>query len=181
MPLRIPIILGTGRAGRKSEHVAIFAQEQAAAFGFTSELIDVREFATSTTTTDDTDNSVQLWRKIVTEADGFIFVVPEYNHGYPGELKILLDKAFEEYAKKPAGLVAVSAGGLGGARVVEHIISVFNALQLVVPKQHVYVSAVGQMFPDGSITEEQREGMTNRLQSLFTEIKAYAEALKPLQ
>jgi NAD(P)H-dependent FMN reductase len=46
-------------------------------------------------------------------ADGLVIVAPEYNHGYPGILKHVLDTNLKEYIHKPVGLCGVSAGAFG--------------------------------------------------------------------
>lgn len=177
--LNIPVILGTGREGRRSEPVAKFVYDQAQSYGFGCKFIDVRNYATPFTTKSDDDSIVQKWRKIANDADGFIIVTPEYNHSFPGELKILLDKAYAEYHRKPVGLCAVSSGGLGGARVVEHVLPMFNTYQLVSLKDGVYFSNVEEMIDDSEkIKDEFVEFYTERLKKMFADVEWYANVLK---
>jgi NAD(P)H-dependent FMN reductase len=64
------------------------------------------------------------------QADAFLIVTPEYNHSFPGPLKILIDAARTEWAAKPVGFV--SYGGVsGGLRAVEHLRAVFAELHAV--------------------------------------------------
>ena len=56
-------------------------------------------------------------------ADALVIVAPEHNHGYPGPLKHVLDTNLKEYVHKAAGIVGVSAGVFGGARVIQNLIS----------------------------------------------------------
>ncbi len=65
------------------------------------------------------DEAVQKWSKIVDEADGFIFVTPEYNHGVPAALKNATDVLAPEWAYKPVAFV--SYGVEGGVRSVAHM------------------------------------------------------------
>ncbi|HEX9425004.1 MAG TPA: NAD(P)H-dependent oxidoreductase, partial [Pyrinomonadaceae bacterium] len=37
------------------------------------------------------------WRDAIIRADGLVIVSPEYNHGYPGTLKAVLDLLLREY------------------------------------------------------------------------------------
>jgi NAD(P)H-dependent FMN reductase len=60
-----------------------------------------------------------------------IIVVPEYNHGYPGLLKHVLDTNLKEYIHKAVGICGVSAGGFGGTRVVQNLLPVLRELGLV--------------------------------------------------
>ncbi|MEP6922773.1 MAG: NAD(P)H-dependent oxidoreductase, partial [bacterium] len=64
-------------------------------------------------------------------ADGLVLIVPEYNHGYPGLLKHVLDSNLKEYVHKAVGVCGVSAGGLGGTRVIENLLPVLRELGLV--------------------------------------------------
>ncbi|MFL5731139.1 MAG: NADPH-dependent FMN reductase [Cytophagaceae bacterium] len=60
-----------------------------------------------------TDRLKEFSQKL-TEADSIILVSPEYNSGYSGVLKNTVDYFRIEFSKKPIGVVAVSAGALGG-------------------------------------------------------------------
>ena len=113
----IPIILGTAREGRRSKEVADFILDRIT--NFETEIIDVRDWAKSATKRYPEDQK-ELQEKI-DKADGFIIVSPEYNSGYPGELKILLDSFLDEYAGKPVGIIGVSAGSFGGIRMIEKL------------------------------------------------------------
>ena len=57
----------------------------------------------------------------IREADGVIFVTPEYNFGIPGPLKNAIDWLSrlpdQPFAGKPIALQSASPGPLGGARV----------------------------------------------------------------
>ena len=55
-------------------------------------------------------------------ADAIVIVVPEYNHSFPGLLKHVLDSCLKEYIHKAVGVVGVSAGPFGGARVIQHLL-----------------------------------------------------------
>jgi NAD(P)H-dependent FMN reductase len=53
------------------------------------------------------------WSELVRSYDGFVFVFPQYNWGYPAVLKNALDFLYHEWANKPAGLVTYGARGGG--------------------------------------------------------------------
>jgi len=109
--------LGTGRKGRQSAKVADFVLSQIDQFE--TELIDVRDWAK--TETEKYPESQEELREKMEKADGLIIVSPEYNSGYPGELKILLDTFYAEYDDMPVGVIGVSAGGFGGVRMIEKL------------------------------------------------------------
>jgi chromate reductase len=59
------------------------------------------------------------FRDAVRRADGVLFVTPEYNRSIPGSLKNAIDVGSRPYgksvfSKKPAAVVSVSPGALGG-------------------------------------------------------------------
>jgi len=59
------------------------------------------------------------FREQVGQADGVLFVSPEYNRGVPGVLKNAIDVGSRPYGqsvfdKKPAAIVTASPGGIGG-------------------------------------------------------------------
>ena len=59
------------------------------------------------------------WSELVRSYDGFVFVFPQYNWGYPAVLKNALDFLYHEWANKPAGLVTYGSrgGGLAAAQL----------------------------------------------------------------
>jgi len=78
------------------------------------------------------------WAKKVAEADGFVIVTPEYNHGYPPSLKNALDYVYYGWNKKPVGFV--SYGGIsGGIRAVQQLRQVVIELQMVPIRGGVYI------------------------------------------
>jgi NAD(P)H-dependent FMN reductase len=172
----IPIILGTARQGRRSEQVAEFVLEELRKQqSVETELVDVKDYRIAAT--DDTQEQPQSKRFAETakKADGFVIISPEYNHGYPGELKMLLDMAYQEYNRKPIAICGVSAGGLGGARAVEQLRLLAIEFQMVPIRNAVYFSSVKSLFNEqGAITDN---SYADRLHKLFEELLWYANAL----
>jgi NAD(P)H-dependent FMN reductase len=72
------------------------------------------------------------WRDAIIRADGLVMVSPEYNHGYPGSLKAVLDLLLKEYIHKAVAFVSVSAGPWGGTRVIEAMVPMVRELGLAV-------------------------------------------------
>src|SRR5215813_2916206 len=130
-PLFIPVILGTTRQGRASENVArfVFGEVQKHA-GVETELIDIRELKFPTGDAGEAIKDANFSATMM-RADGIVIVTPEYNHGYPGMLKHVLDTNLKEYIHKAVGICGVSAGGFGGTRVIQGILPVLRELGLV--------------------------------------------------
>ena len=158
----IPVVIGTAREGRQSEAIAeAIVQVIGEIDSVTTELVDVKDHVAEAVTvpawgSGGANEHPTKWKEIVQNAQALILVIPEYNHGYPGELKLLLDSLWEEYKGKPVGLVGVSAGTLGGARVVDHIKPVLIELYLQPMKEAaVYISnAKEAVADDGSFTDQ---------------------------
>jgi NAD(P)H-dependent FMN reductase len=153
--LYIPVILGTPRQGRMSEHVARFVFGEAEKRkGIETELIDVRELNLPTTDAGEAIKD-EKFSKACARADALIIVAPEYNHGYPGLLKHALDTNLKEYIHKAAGVCGVSAGAFGGTRVIENLLPVLRELGLVAIFTDINFGKVGKIFDEsGALVDE---------------------------
>jgi len=88
------------------------------------------------------------WRDAIVKADGLVIVTPEYNHGYPGVLKSVLDLLLKEYIHKAVAFVTVSAGPWGGTRVSEALLPVVRELGLAVTFTDLQFPSVRSKFDD---------------------------------
>lgn len=154
-PLSIPVLLGTTRRGRMSEHAARVVHERIALrAGVETELIDLRNLPLPV---DDAGQAIKDpdFSEKMNRADGPVIVSPEYNHGFPGLLKHALDSCLEEYIHKAAGIVGVSAGPWGGTRAVQGLIPVLRELGLAVIFWDVNFAKVHQAFDEhGALTDK---------------------------
>ena len=154
-PLFIPVILGTARQGRESEHVARFVFEQTKKrAAVETELIDVRNLPMRL---DDAGEQMKdpAFSATIERCDGLIIVTPEYNHSFPGLLKHALDMNLKEYIHKAVGICGVSAGLMGGARVIESLLPVMRELGLVTIFEDVNFGKVGSLFDErGNLLDE---------------------------
>lgn len=146
--LFIPLILGTNRKDRVSEHAAkwVFGKLQERE-DIESIFFDVRDFALPL---DDygtaLGSSFPEWRDAIIRADGLVIVSPEYNHGYPGVLKSVLDLLLKEYIHKAVAFVGVSAGPWGGTRVIEAMVPMVRELGLAVTFADLNFPSAGSKF-----------------------------------
>lgn len=177
MKLFIPIILGTAREGRASENVAKFVLGEMAKFtDVETELIDARDYRLEATDNTESKEKAKKLSEKISRADGLIIVSPEYNHGYPGELKMMLDMLYREYFRKPIGICGVSMGGLGGARMVEQLRLVSIELHMVPIREAIYFSNAQQLFDEGGAIKDQ--SYVSRFKTFMDEMSWYAKALK---
>jgi NAD(P)H-dependent FMN reductase len=154
-PLFVPVILGTQRNGRMSEHAARLVFTQVAKRpGVETELVDV---AALPIPVDDAGAGAKdpLFAETMNRADALVIVAPEYNHGYPGILKHVLDTNLPEYIHKAAGVVGVSAGIFGGARMIQDLLPVLRELGLVTIFWDVNVNNVRSRFDEsGTLVDD---------------------------
>ncbi|MEN3326413.1 MAG: hypothetical protein V7638_1220 [Acidobacteriota bacterium] len=168
-PLFIPVILGTVRKGRASENVAKFVfDEVKKREGVETELIDIRELnfpgSDAGEQIKDTKFSAACER-----ADGLVIITPEYNRGYPGMLKHVLDSNLKEYIHKAVGICGVSAGGFGGTRVIENLLPVMRELGLITIFWDGNFSGAQQLF-DAAGTMKDRETHEKRMDKFLGEL-----------
>jgi NAD(P)H-dependent FMN reductase len=144
--LKILIILGTDRENSYSSQVLeIVKKEVKKRADLEFDTADIRKLNFSYNKKDST------FSKQTEESDGFIIVTPEYNHGYPGTLKTLLDTEYGNYQNKAVGIIGVSNGAFGGARMIESLISVLKAVGLKSTKRDAHFCKVDKAIEKGEL------------------------------
>jgi NAD(P)H-dependent FMN reductase len=146
--LLLPILLGTNRKNRNSVHPAKWLLgEMERRPDIETRLFDVRDFALPH---DDYGQGLKAqfpeWRDTIVQADGLVIVSPEYNHGYPGALKAVLDLLLKEYIHKAVAFVGVSGGPWGGTRVIEAMVPMVRELGLAVTFSDLNFAKVHNTF-----------------------------------
>lgn len=144
--LKIAIIVGSTRPGRRAETVAKWVLEQAQKRGDAAfELVDIADFdlplydePMPASMHRYQHEHTKRWAAAVDGYDGFIFITPEYNHGIPAALKNAIDFVYREWNNKAAGFV--SYGSTGGVRAVEHLRGVMAELHVADVRAHVSLS-----------------------------------------
>lgn len=174
--LKIAVIEGTVRKGRWSIHAAKLVAE----VGKTFEDVEIT-FVDPAELHFPLDGSAEetkdpKYSQIVKDSDAFFIVTPEYNHGYPGSLKRMLDSEFGSYKHKPVALAGVSDGPWGGVRVIEALLPVLRTLSLVVLKSDVHFPKVNEIFDEtGKLLKPE---YTEYIKQTYTELIWMAKVLK---
>ena len=94
------------------------------------------------------------FKEKIAGADAVLFVTPEYNRSVPGVLKNAIDVASRPYGKsawdgKPAGVVTVSPGAIGGFGANHHLRQSLVFLNMPVLQQpEAYVGGAGDLFDE---------------------------------
>lgn len=154
-PLYIPVILGTVRKGRMSEASArLICTQLAKLANVQTELIDIAKMPLPVDDAGEAIKDPEFSAKM-NRADALAIVSPEYNHGSPGLLKHVLDSCLKEYIHKAVGIVGVSAGVFGGARVIENLLPVMRELGLVTIFWDVNFGRVHSVFDkEGNLLDQ---------------------------
>ncbi len=159
--MNITVVLGTARVGRVSEHVAKTIERLLTEAGGSVTYVDVKDHVQKAVTVPPwgeggADEHPTKWKEIVSTTDAFVFVLPEYNHSYPGEWKLLMDTLFAEYADKRAYIVAVGGGVFAGARVMEHVLPLLVNYKFVLSAKRLHVGSASAQFDEtGALVDEE--------------------------
>lgn len=189
--MNIQIIIGSVRQNRATPKVAewVYKTTRGRQEGIHYSLVDLKDFQLPVfdepqSPQGNPDRQVtggaRQWLDTIAEADGYVIVTPEYNHGIPSGLKNALDYVDNQLMKKPVAIV--SHGGVGGARANEQLRLIVNSSlgAVPIPQSITLVGSVekGAVFQeDGSLTEAFSSAQT-RLQGLLDAIEWYTAALR---
>ncbi len=169
------IFSGSLRQGQYTQYVAQFVLEQANQKGRGEfELIDPRQLGL---TFQDEGRAAcpPALRAQVAAADGYLIVAPEYNHGYSGSLKYVLDLNQEEYLHKPVAFVSLSTGPFGGTRMIETLVGVVRELGMVACREDLNIGNITKEVIDGRFQEPAK--WTPRLERVLDEFFWLAQVL----
>jgi NAD(P)H-dependent FMN reductase len=165
---KITIVLGTARENNSSQKISKIILDHLKSKDLDVQFIDVKNFLFGMTIAGSGDKEpVKPWADAISGTDGVIFVCPEYNHSYPGELKILIDSLFNEYKGKVAGIVSVSVGQFAGVRVMDTLSSLLHIVNFKVSTKGVNVQGV-QGEIDVEKIQKHTDIMLQNMKSMFT-------------
>ena len=117
----------------------------------------------------------RAWSRTVDAADCFVFVMPEYNHGFCAALKNAIDYLHQEWARKPVGFV--SYGGVsGGMRAVQLLKPVLTCLRMLPVTDQVTLANYAQYMRDGRFEPSADAGLACR--TMLDELYRTAAALR---
>lgn len=183
----LKVILGSTREGRYGDKVAktimSLLQESNE---FNASLIDLKEWdlpfyneksSMQYSNGEFSSEIINKWTKEIAEADAFIIITPEYNHGYPAVLKNALDYAYFEWKRKPVAFVSYSAGQLGGVRAVEQLRQVVAELHMADIRDGLYISNIFQSF-DESGNFMNIDSIKTPFNTVISELAWWTDALK---
>ncbi|KIW00803.1 uncharacterized protein PV09_07782 [Verruconis gallopava] len=171
----IQTVVSHSPAVKDQLHIIDLAERQLPFFdepGIPSQIGDYTEYAHEHT---------RQWSLEVQNYQGFIFILPQYNWGYPAVLKNAIDFLFKEWNKKAA--MIVSYGGHGGTKAAEQLRQVLNGVAMHVietmpsltfgSKEITRTAMAGQKMPpmggEGGLWESKQD----EILAAFNELNAH--------
>jgi NAD(P)H-dependent FMN reductase len=185
--LRIAIIIGSTRPGRKGEAIAKWAYQIAKKRSDAEfELVDIQDYdlplldePMSPMMGPDhyTHQHTKTWSAKIASFDAYVFVTPEYNHATSGALKNAIDFLYHEWVNKAAGFVGY--GGASGTRAVENLRLIMGELQIADVRAQVGLSLFTDFENFSVFTPGPRqEGSVN---AMLDQVIAWGGALKNMR
>jgi NAD(P)H-dependent FMN reductase len=183
--IKIAIIMGSVRPGRKGEVVAQWVESIAAKREDAEvELLDLRDF--NLPIFDEPEHPAmqkysyphtKAWSAKIDSFDAYVFVTPEYNHSLPGVLKNAIDYLYREWNNKSAGFVGYGVNG--GALAVEQLRLVMGEIQVADVRAQVNVTFISD-FENFSAFKP-RPSLEKSVNAMLDQVIAWGGALKTLR
>lgn len=190
--MKIQVIVGSTRPGRATLSLAKWVAADAANLaGAQVELVDLADYAMPFFNEPVSPRfnpnrqpapEVQKWLDKIAEADAYVFVTPEYNHGTTGVLKNAIDYLTSEMKQKPAAVV--SHGGVGGARAAVQLKEILSeSAATIIPSgvQLVGYIAQGGIIDENGVLDEKVKanpyGPQGALTAMLNDLQWHSDAL----
>ncbi len=183
--MKVGIIVGSTRPGRKADSVARWVHEIARKRDDGEfEVVDIADFALPLLDEPAppsmgryTKEHTKAWSAKIASLDAFVFVTPEYNHGIPGALKNAIDFLYKEWNDKVAGFV--SYGSAGGTRSVEALRLVMAELQIADVRAQVPLSLATDFESYTTFKPDPKH--QKKIDTMLDQVIAWGGALKGLR
>lgn len=138
------IISGTNRQGSNSLKLAKYYQSALSRKGESWDILSLTDLPHDLIHTDLYGKRSAAFAPIqekVSQAQKFIFIIPEYNGSYPGVLKLFIDACSfpASFYNKKAALVGDSTGKYGNIRGIDHFTGVCNYMRMHVLPLKIHI------------------------------------------
>lgn len=192
--IRIAIVVGSTRPGRRGDQIARWVHDQAVARSLDGsatefKIVDLADVGlplldepVPAAIGDYRHEHTRRWSSLIASFDGFIFVTPEYNHAMPAALKNAIDYLFAEWNDKAAAFV--SYGLTGGVRAVEQLRLTLAEVKVACVRSQVALT----LHNDFTITDMAHPGTFTPsshhlpvLDRMLGELTAWSHSLAPLR
>ncbi|GAA3428029.1 NADPH-dependent FMN reductase [Streptosporangium sandarakinum] len=177
--LRIAVVIGSVRKPRLADPLAAWLERELTAIDWLD--LDMIDLATVSLPMHELQPGGAAASPVADRlagADGFVFLIPEYNHSFPAPVKNAIDWHFTEWAYKPVAFVGYGASG--GIRAVEQLRTVFPELRattvresVLIPMTWEHLDTEGRFLPP--------PGTAQALHAMMSELRTWARALRSLR
>lgn len=149
----ITIISGTNREESNTLKLARFYQKQLKAKGSESEIFSLCDLPHDLIFSDlygKRSEAFKIIQNKVSATSKFLFIIPEYNGGFPGVLKTFIDACTfpESFFGKKAALVGLSSGKYGNIRGIDHFTGICHYVNLHVLPLRIHIPAISKEFDE---------------------------------
>jgi NAD(P)H-dependent FMN reductase len=183
--IKVAIIIGSTRPGRKAEAVAQWVHAIAKKRSDAEyEIVDIQDYnlplldePVPPSMGQYSQPHTKAWSAKIAAYDAYVFVTPEYNHATSGALKNAIDYLYREWNNKAAGFVGY--GSVGGTRAVENLRLIAGELQIADVRAQVALS----LFTDfENFTTFKPAAMHEKsVSAMLDQVVAWGGALKTLR
>ena len=120
-------------------------------------------------------------RDEIKQADGVLFVTPEYNRSVPGVLKNAIDHASRPWGKsvwagKPTAVIGVSVGAIGTAMAQQHLHNVLAYLAMpTLPGNEAFIQWKEGLVVNGEVGEQSKEFAQGIMDAFVAWVKKFPQ------
>jgi NAD(P)H-dependent FMN reductase len=176
--LNLALIWGSGRPHGQGVHVKDWVLKHIAGPWLVTEFSVAEEaLAPSLKVPADRAQRVSAISAALHQSDAFLFVVPEFNHGLPGGVKVFIDHFYSEWKGKTAGMVTYG-GQSGGMRAAESIRLIAPELHLNVVRDAVIFPKAREVFSQEAAPHPLLEENIGALHAVLANLEWWARALR---
>jgi chromate reductase, NAD(P)H dehydrogenase (quinone) len=172
----IAVIVGSLRKESFNRRMAK-ALMSAAPSSLSCEIVEIGQLPLYNQDGDDEGRPPAEWvafRERMRQYDGVLFVTPEYNRSVPAALKNAIDVGSRPYGKsiwsgKPAAIVSVSPGAIGGFGANHHLRQSLVFLNMPAMQQpEAYIGGAANLFDDaGNLANDDTRGFVKGFMESF--------------
>lgn len=125
-----------------------------------------------------THDHTRKWSAKIGQADAFVIVLGEYNHGYPAPIKNAIDFLFHEWRHKPVGFV--SYGGVsGGMRSMQMLKPTITALSMMPLAESVSIPNFARHIDQHGVFQGYE--LLEKSMDVMLKLARWSEALKSIR
>lgn len=156
----ITIICTTNRPDSNSFKISELYEKALSENGEACQILDLRkvdaQWIQDSHYTDNVPQFDEVVQTHIRSVNKLVFIVPEYNGGFPGYLKFFMDACdYGDWQEKKVAMLGLATGRGGNIRGVDHLTGILHYLGSEVFSKKVYLSQVNQLLTEnGELASE---------------------------